>query len=80
MIRVMGGWNASKEAADLTTSRQGEPGGSHVQSKSLDVDLAADEEWEELTGHQRWYRKNLEYSRERKERRRRELPRWLCEY
>ena len=42
--------------------------------------IEADEEWDELTGHQRWYRKNLEYSTERKERRRRELTRWLCEY
>ncbi|MFB6361996.1 MAG: homing endonuclease associated repeat-containing protein [Halobacteriales archaeon] len=80
IIRVMSSWNAAKQAAGLEPYRQGGSGGSRVQPKPDDVELADDEEWDELTGHQRWYRKNLEYSRERKERRRRELTRWLYEY
>lgn len=80
IIRVMDGWNAAKEAAGLEIYRQGQSGGIRVQAKPEEIDLADGKEWEELTGHQRWYRKNLEYSRERKERRRRELTRWLYEY
>lgn len=79
-MRVMGGWNEAKVAAGLSTYRSGEGGGSEIQPKPGWVELPDEVEWEELSGHQRWYRKNLEYSRKRKERRRRELTWWLYEY
>ena len=80
ILRVMGGWNEAKEAAGLDTYEQGENGGMEVEPKPDWVELPDDETWEGLSGHQRWYRKNIEYSRERKARRRRELVRWVYEY
>lgn len=78
--RVIGGWNEAKEQAGLETFDQGENGGTAPDPKPDWVELDADEEWEELSGHQRWYRKNRDYSRKRKRHRRRELKRWLYEY
>ncbi|PSQ19047.1 HNH endonuclease [Halobacteriales archaeon QS_8_69_26] len=78
--RVMGSWNEAKEAAGLSTTDYREAGVGTVQPKPEDVELADDEEWEELSAHQRWYRANREQSRERKERRRRKLVRWVYEY
>lgn len=80
IMRVMGGWNEAKQAAGLETYRQGEFGGIAIAPKPDEIELPPDQEWQDLTGHQRWYRKNVEYSRRRKERRRRELVRWVYEY
>ncbi|WP_159902653.1 homing endonuclease associated repeat-containing protein [Salinirussus salinus] len=79
ILRVCGGWNEAKERAGLETYDAGQFGGTEVGPKPDHVDLT-DEEWEALSGHQRWYRKNLDHSRERKRRRRRELVRWVYEY
>ncbi|MDX1746702.1 MAG: hypothetical protein R3324_12245, partial [Halobacteriales archaeon] len=80
IMREMGGWNAAKEAAGLTTYRQGEGGGTEIRPKPDWVDLPPGECWEELNGQQRWYRKNRKASRRRKDRRRKELAFWLYEY
>lgn len=56
------------------------PGGTDVQPKPDGVDLPDDAEWEELTGQQRWYYKNRDARIERKDRRRKELRKWLYEY
>lgn len=77
ILRVMGGWNQAKEAAGLPTYHPGEAGGTEIEPKPDWVELDDGEVWEELNGQQRWYRKNTEYSRERKDRRRRELIHWL---
>jgi hypothetical protein len=73
IIRVMGGWNAAKEAAGLETYEQGGSRGSRVAPKPDWVELPPDENWEELSGHQRWYRKNRERQQGKKRRRRRML-------
>lgn len=78
--RVLGSWNEAKEAADLEAYDWREAGGTEVQPKPDGIELADDEQWEELSPHQRWYRSNKEQSRERKERRRRRLVRWVYEY
>jgi hypothetical protein len=81
IIRQVGGWNAAKEQAGLETYEAGSlSGGGEVQPKPDCVDLDEDENWEELSGHQRRYRKNKDTSRARKERRRRRLCRWVYEY
>jgi len=78
--RVMGGWNEAKRQAGLVTFEQGENSGPDPAPKPDWVELDADEEWADLSGHQRWYRKNRQYSRERKRDRQQELKRWLYEY
>jgi hypothetical protein len=79
IVRVCGGWNAAKERAGLETFEQS-PGGGEVAPKPDRVDLPDDETWEELSAHQRWYRKNRERQAGKKRRRRGELGRWLYEY
>jgi hypothetical protein len=80
IIRQVGGWNVAKEQAGLETYDRGLSGGDDVQPKPDWVELDEDKEWENLSGHQRWYRKNKDKSRARKERRRRRLCRWVYEY
>lgn len=77
IIRVMGGWNDAKEAADLETSYST---GSRVRSKPDDVDIPADTSWEELTVDQRWHYRNVERNNERTLQRRAKLRAWLYEY
>lgn len=78
--RVMGSWNEAKEAAGLETYDWRTAGAAEVEPKPDWVELDEDEEWDELSGHQRWYRKNKEKSRQLKEHRRRKLVRWVYEY
>lgn len=78
--RVMGSWNAAKEAAGLETYEQGENGGQDVQPKPDWVDLPSGKEWDELSGNMRWYYKNRERDIAKKDRRRAELRVWLYEY
>lgn len=80
IMRVMGGWNAAKEAAGLETFEQGGAGGPGVDPKPDWVDLNEDEAWDELSGHQRWYRKNRDRQKGKKRRRRRMLRAWLHEF
>ena len=77
--RVMGGWNAAKEAAGLATYSQSHNSGPSVQPKPDDVEIPDDVEWKELTGQQRWYYKNREERIARKDRRRERLRAWLHE-
>ncbi|WP_135821841.1 homing endonuclease associated repeat-containing protein [Halostella litorea] len=79
ILRVMGSWNAAKEAAGLETFERGSLNEGEVQPKPDDVDLS-DREWRELSGYQRWYRKNRESEIRKKDRRRAELRRWLHVY
>jgi hypothetical protein len=80
ILRQCGGWNAAKELAGLETYEQGGSSGSRVAPKPDWVELPPDETWEELSGHQRWYRKNRERQQGKKRRRRRMLRAWLYEY
>ena len=80
IVRVMGGWNAAKEAAGLETFDQGGGPGPDPAPKPDDVDLPPGMEWTELTGQQRWYYKNREERIDRKDRRREELRAWLYRY
>lgn len=75
--RVMGGWNAAKEAADLKTYASS---GSRTQAEPEDVDLPDDVEWESLSVYQRWHYKNREWNAERSLQRRARLREWLAEY
>jgi hypothetical protein len=61
IMRVMGGWNAAKEAAGLDTYYQGESGGTEIQPKPDSVDLPEGYEWDKLNSQQRWYYKNREH-------------------
>lgn len=72
--RVMGGWNAAKEAAGLETNSSS---GSRVQPKPDDVELPEGKEWGELTQYQRWHYKNREWNTERSLERRRRLRQWI---
>lgn len=80
IMRVMGGWNAAKEAAELETYEQGKYGGGEVQPKPDDVVIPDTAEWDELSGHQRWYYKNRQRQQGKKKRRREVLRSWLHEY
>ena len=77
ILRVMGSWNEAKEAAGLERISRGERGGTPVQPKPDWVEIPDGVSWEELTGQQRWYYKNREDRIARKERRRKQLRRWL---
>ncbi|KAB7515287.1 homing endonuclease associated repeat-containing protein [Halosegnis rubeus] len=81
IMRVVGGWNEAKEQAGLeTVEAGGQTGISRTAPKPDDVELDDDEVWEELSPHQRWYRKNRDRQQGKKKRRRRELRAWLTEY
>ncbi len=80
IMKILGGWNAAKERAELKTFDRAVTGGQPVQPKPDWVDIPDDVEWEELTGQQRWYYKNREERIERKDRRRNEIRRWLYTY
>ena len=76
IMRMLGGWNAAKEAAGLETNASY---GSRVQPKPNDVDLPEGEDWDSLTQDQRWHYKNREWNAERSRRRRMRLRRWVYE-
>lgn len=79
--RILGSWNEAKEAAGLETYKVGgSRQGSGIQPKPDWVDLPEDEEWDELSSHQRWYRKNRDRQAGKKTRRRQRLRRWLDGY
>lgn len=79
IIRTMGGWNVAKREASLETFEQGGAGGPGVAPKPEWIALD-DEEWAELSGHQRWYRKNRDRQKGKKRRRRQRLRAWLHAY
>ncbi|RNJ25276.1 homing endonuclease associated repeat-containing protein [Halosegnis longus] len=81
IMRVVGGWNEAKARAGLeTVEAGGQTGISRVEPKPDDVELDDGEVWEELSPHQRWYRKNRDRQQGKKKRRRKELRAWLAEY
>lgn len=80
IVRVMGGWNAAKEAAGLETYEQGGSDSRGAKSKPDDVDLPDGRNWEDLTPNMRWYYRNRERDIAKKDRRRARLRRWLHEY
>lgn len=75
--RVMGSWNAAKDAADLETYTST---GSRTHPKPDDLELPDDVDWESLSADQRWHYKNREWNAERSLRRRECLNRWLADY
>lgn len=77
--RIMGGWNAAKEAAGFDLIKPGDRGGSPILPKPEDVDIPEDQEWEEMAPPQRWYYKNRDRRMAVKDRRRQELKRWFYE-
>ncbi|MFU8868181.1 homing endonuclease associated repeat-containing protein [Natronococcus sp.] len=80
IMKTLGGWNAAKERAGLSTFERGATGSQRIKPKPDDVELPEGLEWEELTSQQRWYYKNRERRLRRKDRRRSEIRRWLYEY
>lgn len=77
IIRVMGGWNAAKEAAGLETYLSH---GSRTGSRPDGVELSDDAEWEDLTVDQRWYYRNRDEETAQKLQRRNELRAWVYDY
>ncbi|WP_323677472.1 hypothetical protein [Halorubellus sp. PRR65] len=75
--RVMGSWNAAKEAADLATYTST---GSRTHPKPDGVELPEDLDWESLSADQRWHYKNREWNTERSLQRRERLRSWLAAY
>lgn len=75
--RVMGGWNAAKDAAGLETSVST---GSRTQPKPDDIDLPGEESWGDLSVYQRWHYRNREWNTERSLARRARLRTWLNSY
>lgn len=80
IIRVIGGWNAAKQAAGLKTYRRGEKGGTPIQKQPDDVEIPDEYEWAELNPQQRWYYKNRERRLAVKNRRKKELRDWYLDY
>lgn len=76
IIRVMGSWNAAKQAAGLNTNPSS---GSRVATKPADVTLPSDVSWEELTSDQRWHYRNVEWNTKRTLKRRSRLRSWVNE-
>jgi len=77
--RVMGGWNAAKEAAGLDLIDPGDRGGSPILPQPEDVEIPEDQEWEEMAPPRRWYYKNRDRRMDVKDRRRQELKQWFYE-
>lgn len=74
--RVMGGWNAAKEAAGLETNPST---GSRVEAKPDDVELPDGLAWAELSQDQRWHYRNREWNRKRTLNRRARHRAWVYE-
>jgi hypothetical protein len=70
IMRVMGGWNAAKEAAGLETYDRKEHGKGEVKPRPDGVEIPDDTDWAELSPNMRWYYKNRRRDIEKKERRR----------
>jgi hypothetical protein len=80
ILRVMGGWNAAKEAAGLETYDRKEYGKGEVKPRPAGVEIPDDTDWAELSPNMRWYYKNRRRDIEKKERRRDRIRSWLREY
>ena len=76
ILRVVGGWNAAKEKADLEISHSR---GSRMDPQPDDVELPEGVEWEELSQDQRWHYRNTDRNTQRSLDRRRELREWVNE-
>lgn len=74
--RVMGGWNAAKDAAGLETSAST---GSRMAEKPADVELPDGLAWTELSQDQRWHYRHRERNRERTLNRRARHRAWVYE-
>jgi len=74
--RVMGSWNAAKDAAGLETNAST---GSRVEPKPDDVELPEGLQWDELSQDQRWHYRNREWNTERSLQRRGEIRAWAKE-
>lgn len=76
IIRTLGGWNAAKEAAGLSTNAStGSRAGPPPEGVAEDVR----EQWEQLSVDQRWHYRNREWNTERTLERRAELREWVDE-
>lgn len=80
IIRVIGGWNEAKEAAELETVPEGMGGGPSIQPKPDSVQLPDGYEWNELNPQQRWYYKNREHRVAVKTKRKEKLREWFTDY
>ncbi len=78
--RIMGGWNAAKEAAGLDVLSSGDRYNNPVAPKPDGIDIPEGASWESLSPQQRWYYANREHRIAVKEDRRRALHRWLRQY
>lgn len=74
IIRVVGGWNDAKRAADLATNPST---GSRVRPPPDDVALPDGQSWDALSVDQRWHYRNVERNTRRSLERRRRLRHWL---
>lgn len=74
VIRVIGGWNDAKRAANLPTAPST---GSRVQAPPEDGSAPADTPWAELSVDQRWHYRNVDRNTRRSLERRRRLRHWL---
>ena len=75
--RVMGGWNAAKEAAGLETNHSR---GSRVATKPDDISLPDGCSWADLSQDQRWHYKNADWNHQRTLNRRAKHRAWVYEY
>jgi len=74
--RVMGGWNAAKDAAGLETNPST---GARVEPKPDDVELPDGLQWAELSQDQRWHYRHREWNRKRTLNRRARHRAWVYE-
>lgn len=74
--KYMGGWNKAKKEAGLRLLGSGDRNNTEIKPKPEDVEIPEDKNWEELTSHQRWYYKNKDYYRKRKNNRKKKIREW----
>lgn len=77
ILRVMGGWNRAKRAAELETNHSRGP---RVASKPESIELPDGLVWEELSQDQRWHYRNQDWNVRRTLDRRERHRAWIYEY
>jgi hypothetical protein len=80
ILRKFDSWNAAKQEAGLDTLETGDRNDTSIKPKPDSLELDSDEEWEELTSQQRFYRKNKDRFRRNERQLIRKRKKWFQEY
>jgi hypothetical protein len=80
MMRKFGSWNEAKKKAGLDTLGKGDRNDTDIEPKPDDLELDSDEQWEELSPHQRCYRRNRDKRKNEKKERKKRIKIWFYNY